>query len=346
MLALIKYLPSMLGHYLLQMLAVRGATGKQDDAVDLCFVIPHYNRGWVLEGICRDIAAASAGTSCFHHSLRNMPTARSYFFPHYSVYAKALMVNPWLWSQHCVVWYTHPKGVMSDRELAFCLNRAALVLSAAPRFQKALQALLKAPERVRCILGAADDSLFKALPKLAKVRPLIGFCSAYYQRKAPEKMAALVAAMPDCDFLLLGKGWEGSAELEAMNAAANFRYVQAKYQDYPAYYQQMDVLVSTSLLEGGPIPLIEALMCNVVPVASDTGFAEAIIDQGKNGFVFPVDAETPEIIACVRQALLLAADDDVDVSRGCERYSWEAFAEQLWALLPAANTQQGGGGGR
>ena len=54
---------------------------------------------------------------------------------------------------------------------------------------------------------------------------------------------------------------------------------------YPDLYSKMDVFVSPSILEGGPVPILESMMSNCVPVASKTGFCPDIINHGQNGFL-------------------------------------------------------------
>ncbi|MBD1845976.1 glycosyltransferase [Cyanobacteria bacterium FACHB-63] len=91
----------------------------------------------------------------------------------------------------------------------------------------------------------------------------------------------------------------------------------------------MDVFVSASRLEGGPIPLIEAMMCNVFPVASDTGFSTDIIRHGENGFIFDVEASTDTICAYIEQAFTM----DVDVHTTVKHLSWKNFSLDVQKLL-------------
>ena len=67
--------------------------------------------------------------------------------------------------------------------------------------------------------------------------------------------------MRDTRFLLIGKGWEKYSLYEALIDLGNIEYFSPKYQEYP-YYSKMNVFLSTSTIEGGPIPLIEAMACN------------------------------------------------------------------------------------
>ncbi|HWI20083.1 MAG TPA: glycosyltransferase, partial [Vicinamibacterales bacterium] len=88
---------------------------------------------------------------------------------------------------------------------------------------------------------------------------------------------------------------------------------------------EMDVFVSLAQLEGGPIPLIETMMCNVVPVASRTGFAPDLITHGDNGFLFDVDAPASTIAELVQAALA----HDVDIRASVAHLTWERFAGRV-----------------
>ncbi|MBW4441671.1 MAG: glycosyltransferase [Plectolyngbya sp. WJT66-NPBG17] len=104
---------------------------------------------------------------------------------------------------------------------------------------------------------------------------------------------------------------------------------EAAYQDYPLYYAQMDVFVSASKLGGGPIPLIEAMMCNVFPVASDTRFSTDIIRHGENGFIFDVEALVNTICDLIAQAF----DQLIYVHETVKHLSWRNYSLAVQVLL-------------
>ncbi len=109
----------------------------------------------------------------------------------------------------------------------------------------------------------------------------------------------------------------------------NFEYLSIPYADYPAAYARMDVFLSISALEGGPIPLIEAMMCNLMPVVSDTGFAPDIIRHGENSYLFPVDTDPPQVVGLIRRALA----NPCDVAATASHLNWQAMALELNCLV-------------
>lgn len=110
--------------------------------------------------------------------------------------------------------------------------------------------------------------------------------------------AALVAAaVPDVDFLIVGQGEERAA-LEAWVAArdlgARVRFLGLR-NDVPAILSGVDVLALTSLYEGLPNVVIEAMASGAVAVATDVGGARELIDSGTRGVVVPPRA--PQAVA-------------------------------------------------
>jgi glycosyltransferase involved in cell wall biosynthesis len=83
-----------------------------------------------------------------------------------------------------------------------------------------------------------------------------------------------------------------------------------------------------SNLEGGPIPLIEAMMSNAIPVASRTGFAPDLIRHGENGFIFDLNASAEEISQLIEAAFALPGD----VRSTVERYDWQSFSSSVVKL--------------
>ena len=84
---------------------------------------------------------------------------------------------------------------------------------------------------------------------------------------------------------------------------------------------KMKVFLSLSTLEGGPIPLIEAMFCNAFPVVTDTGFARDVIREGINGFIIAADCDVSTIVNRIGKAYEI----ECDVSSSVIDYSWGNF---------------------
>jgi glycosyltransferase involved in cell wall biosynthesis len=209
----------------------------------------------------------------------------------------------------------------------FALNQATKVISASSLFVNLLEQEGVKPEKLTCVLGAADPASFP--PHQRSPEGLIGFCTAYYPRKNPDVILEMVKTLRHRDFILLGRNWEQYARFSELAGLPNFTYVNVPYSEYPRYYEKMSVFVSASALEGGPISLIEAMMSNVVPVASRTGFAPDLIEHGQNGFLF--DVESP--VALISEYIEKSFSLQNDIRATVQHLSWTNFALQMNAIL-------------
>ncbi len=306
-------------------LTERPALGGRSN--DWLFVTAAETKGWILDAICREIGARTQGTWDVAYGPKIIPKAGAYFFSHYLLWLDNLKRNPHLEGARSLVWMTHPRSSRySDAELVAGLGKAKHVVFACSSFRDFMLARGLSAAQSSVVLGAADPAMF--LPHQRTGGGAVGFSSAYYERKGPDIILDLVRMAPHRRFILVGRGWEAYPRFPELSAAPNFQYLTASFREYPAIYAQMDVFVSPALLEGGPIPLMETMMCNVVPVASCTGFAPDIIRRGENGFLFEIGAPASDILPLIEQAFLLGAD----VRATVQAYSWDAFARRIIAL--------------
>lgn len=288
----------------------------------VCFFIPDKSRGWILEAACREIAQRLSVETVFTGNYKALPQANAYYFCHYHFYLSALRINPWLKHRNCFVWFTHPKEAEFGEASTIAALRQAHVITMNSHSRQMLIDLGLDATRVHTIVGAADPALF-AFHRRGEGK--VGFCTAYYERKMPDRILELTRALPEFEFILMGRNWDQYPRYGELIALDNLRYCEASYAEYPAFYRELDVFISASQLEGGPIPLLESMMSNVVPVASNTGFAPDVIVHGENGFLF--DADEPDclqIATLVRQAKKM----HTDVRRSVEHLSWDTYAQQ------------------
>ena len=292
-----------------------------DEVVDVVFVIFEKSRGWILDAICKEMAQRLDVKYVFHYSAKDLPKGKRYFFAHYSFYSECLKRNPNLWNAKSTMWHTHPRELpYGEEELLFCMRHIDRIACQNTVNVKNLKAHGVSAKKLKLAYGAADPVFFKTHQRGSGI---VGFCSAYYPRKNGKLLLSIVKSMPETQFKLAGKSWDEFSLFADLKAQPNFTYLDLEYKDYPEFYASLDVLVSTSDLEGGPIPVIEAMMSNVVPVVSDTGFGRDLITSGQNGFVFPIGADAQLVCDQIRLAFLL----DADIRSTVEHLTWERQAE-------------------
>ena len=286
------------------------------------------NRGWILEAVCREIAQHFSGTYTMHYGLTPLPRARTYFFSHWSLFLRCRKQDRSLDDARTLVFFTHPPefGRLRMMHLARSLGRASMVVSMSSLHARGLVGYGLPKGKVEVILPGTDPALF---PGHRRSHGAVGLVSAFYPRKSPERILDIVRSLPEHRFLLLGRDWSKAPLYSQFERLENFTYVESPYADYPGYYAQMDVFLSPSRLEGGPIPLLEAMMSNAVPVATRTGFAPDLIHHGSNGFLYETDAAVDVTCEFVEQAFAL----DADVRGTVEHLTWERFSRAVQALV-------------
>ncbi len=294
--------------------------------VDLACVLPSASRGWILEAICEEIAQRFNGTVAYVDPAQGLPSANSYFFPHYSLLRPALL-SKHVWAGRRIVFFTHPSEPrLDDPSTIWTLNHSTTVISMCSHFADVLQKAGVHASRIKTVLAGADPETFIGHER---GEGRIGFCAAFYPRKEPERILQIVRHMPDRKFVLMGRNWAHYERFDEMLALGNFSYSQADYSSYADFYKGIDVFVSPARIEGGPIPLIEAMMSNVVPVASQTGFAPDIISHGRNGYLFDIDASTDTVCGLIVEASKMKED----IRASVRHLSWERFAKEIIAFL-------------
>lgn len=299
---------------------------------DVVFVTPPRKaKGWILEAICREIGGRLPGaTVAYAHFEDALPPAQRYFHSHYMYFAGSLSLGRGAPPGRHYVFATHlepDKHRINDHVLARLLDRSDGVICMNTKLRDQLQTLGVTASKLSVVVGAADSSLYR--PRIRTSSGKVGFCSAFYTRKSPELVLQIVKSMPHRQFLLVGHGWRQWDAFPQLLGLPNFEYVEAEYKDYPGLYAQMSVFVSVSQVEGGPIPLLESMMSNVVPVVSRTGFAPDVITHGHNGYLFDTHATVRDICSLIDQAYKLMSN----VSATVQHCDWSTYAESMAQVM-------------
>src|SRR2546428_417329 len=99
----------------------------------------------------------------------------------------------------------------------------------------------------------------------------------------------IAAEFPDVDFLVVGEGGERAA-LEALarrlGLGARVVFTGLRH-DVPRLLAAVDVLALTSLYEGFPNVLLEAMATGAVAVATDVGGCRELVTSGETGLLVP-----------------------------------------------------------
>lgn len=141
----------------------------------------------------------------------------------------------------------------------------------------------------------------------------------------------IVRRMADVRLLLTGRGWE--AHLDRIEEAlGRTRAVWAPTQSYREMrdrYAALDVYLCTSLVEGGPLPALEALACSVPLVGTRVGHIPDLVGAGQaNGFV----ADDAVGLAEAVLAVMAVRPDPAALASSVEPWSWPIVAPRYRAV--------------
>jgi glycosyltransferase involved in cell wall biosynthesis len=102
------------------------------------------------------------------------------------------------------------------------------------------------------------------------------------------------------------------------------------------YLRNADVYCMSSVVEGMPISLIEALSCGLVPVCTAVGGIVDMVEEGKNGFLSH-DMSVESYVKALEQVLAMTPQEMEAMKCACresaKRYSIEECAKQYEELF-------------
>lgn len=304
---------------------------KKSVFTSITYVAREADKDWIFGAKVRRLAKFSSlnSNTYFHNRLRDLPDSDGYFFVFHQYFYRAMRHNPKILNRKNIVMFTHPNWTFSFSEshVIWCLNKADKVICLNSKVQRELIAAGLDSRKTELIHIASDPDFFY---KHERKTGAVGFCSAFGERKNPELVYQLVKNMPERKFYLIGRYWENYERYDEMKNMANFTYYNDEpYDTYPDLYTKIDVFISPSTLEGGPVPVLEAMLSNCFPIASKTGFCPDIISDGNNGFLFDVDADYSEVIRLIK----LADSKIIDVRQTALEHSWKNCSQKIDKLF-------------
>jgi glycosyltransferase involved in cell wall biosynthesis len=135
-----------------------------------------------------------------------------------------------------------------------------------------------------------DNSIRKELG-LSDEEVVVGSVACFKPQKSPEDFVKLASRVtqgfPRARFLLVG---DGALRPKIKNLISKYnldsRVILAGWRrDIPRLLSAMDAFVLTSLWEGLPISVLEAMTASVPVVVTDTGGIKEIVCEGENGYL-------------------------------------------------------------
>jgi len=126
------------------------------------------------------------------------------------------------------------------------------------------------------------------------------------------------------EFCIIGKGWEAWAQ-ELKNAGLNIVLVDGINDDNQMmqFYHTFDVLLSTAYMEGGSLPIIEAMKSGVKVLTPDYGYAHDLLT--------PADKYTT--VEDLEKKLISLFEHEVENAQIATMLTWQSYAEEYALIL-------------
>lgn len=225
---------------------------------------------------------------------------------------------------------TPAEGLRLDQEIAAADD--LIVLSSFQR-RTFLEAGVS-PDRLHVLPLGVDIDVFRPAGRVRNETFTIGFVGQLTQRKGISYLLSAFEALRPSGARLLLVGRPIGRRRPWLSEGVEHHASVARWT-LPWFYEQMDVFVLPSLVEGFPMTALEAMACGVPVIVSENTFGADVVIDGHNGYVVPIR----DVEAIADRLRLLAGDEILRSRMGqnaratAEEFSWEAFGRRLVELV-------------
>ena len=160
----------------------------------------------------------------------------------------------------------------------------------------------------------------------------LGFVGRLAHQKAPEVMvdafARLADSFPNLRLVMLGSGPQSESIEHMISQLGLSRRIAIRSNENG--FESMfafDVFVMPSRYEGMPYVLLEAAACGLPIIATDVGGVSAIVAEGQNGLIVPID--DPEQLANAIRRLVANPECRTRMQNVAKRQSNDFSAEKM-----------------
>ncbi len=155
-----------------------------------------------------------------------------------------------------------------------------------------------------------------------------------------QALKSLHQQLPNLATLIVGPGWqELSKKIRQQGIPCTQAPYEVTHEQVAKFYSAMDMFWVTSRVEGGPVPLLEAMASSIPCISTPVGAALDLIHDSKNGFIVAFDS--PELF--VNRSLQLAQDEALRSAIGNEarktivqKRQWSHVGRELQELYRLA----------
>jgi glycosyltransferase involved in cell wall biosynthesis len=259
----------------------------------------------------------------------------------------------------CVVSIHH---VVDDKDYAALTPRGDAVMTASNQWYRYLLDHGMTADRHVMVPYGVDTERFRPPEAGERKRLLaelglppdafvVGFCakrtSDVSGRKGTDVLLRAVAELrrrlPRVAILIVGPGWSDLvAEMRSEGTVCAYRPFVSDPDEFAAIYRCLNTYWITSRIEGGPVPLLEAMASGVCCVTTPVGMVRDVVHDGEDALIAPID----DAEAFVRHTEWLIEDADRARRLGesarqtiVARYQWRQTSRHAFSLYQTALEQ-------
>lgn len=221
-----------------------------------------------------------------------------HFLTSYGLLGALTFFHPLLATAHGSDVLVSPRrSTWASLAVRLAVRRADVVTAVAKHMVPALQRFGASPGRLLYVPNWVDDKVFNPFGRLADPA---GRAVVLSDRalKPLYDVETLVKAIPlvvkegcPMEFVIIGEGSEeGKLKryVSSTNLENHVRFAPPlPHRELAGHLRAADIYVSTSLSDGLSVSLLEAMACGAFPVVTDIPGNRELIEDGKNGYLFP-----------------------------------------------------------
>lgn len=184
-------------------------------------------------------------------------------------------------------------------------------------------------KNITVIYGAVDRKMFHPNEKSVTGDYILiaGDCK---ERKNPDTIREVVRNNPHLTFVFENHAWE-EVFSETKQSISNISFWDSSSSSVGDLYRSASVLCNLSFLEGGPIPVLQALASGTPILSSDVGFVSEVLTEGF-GRVINLDLTIQEISIILSE--VASTKSLVSTKDGLEgKFSWEDLGRNLFTFV-------------
>jgi len=269
-------------------------------------------KNWILGKIERIIRQSANGV----HLPINL-------FLHQGLFNKHEIATKCLDKSQSIVLFFHYRN---KQEIEFLKQpKVVSVICQSSQGKKDLIANGVAENKISIINTGIDTHLF-LLKKNENDIIKIGVVGSVAERKGLNFLPAIIKYMNYVEWVIIGNEWKNYC---------NFRNVlfldSNDYCKFPSMYKQFDIFFCPSYIEGGPVPLMEAMCCGHSCVMSNTGMANDLITHGENGYIYNA-GNTSNAVHLLKMFLnneLLRKSMGIKAHKTVGQMSWDNYGTNI-----------------